>query len=81
MTKSKDKPDVTPVAPPEEYACRIRNLHQYLGYIAWSEVYESTGELDKVEEILSDLMDIYPKHPHAFLKLWDMKYKAGKYLD
>lgn len=81
MTNSENMPDLTPVAPPEDYACRIKNHHQYLGYIAWSEVYESLGKHQEVEEILLDLVEIFPKHPHAFLKLWDLKYKAGEYYE
>lgn len=72
---------MTPSASPEDYAIRIKHLNQYLGYLAWVEVYESLGKLEDAEDVLIDLIQTYPKFPHAFLKLWDFRFRAKQYYD
>ena len=81
MSNSESSPNITPSSPPEDYAVKIKNLNHYLGYLAWGEVYESLGQSEKHENLLVDLTEAYPKHPHAFLKLWDLRFRAKNYID
>lgn len=73
--------DIQPLRPPEDYAIRIKDVSEYLGYIAWAEIYISLNKDEEAEEVLSDLWSAYPKFPHAFLKLWDFMFKKKRYYD
>jgi hypothetical protein len=81
MCSSEDMPNLEPSGPPEDYACRIKSLNPYLGYLAWAEVYHSLGKTQEEEDLILDLTEQYPKHPHAFLKLWDFRFRAKNYYD
>jgi hypothetical protein len=65
----------------EDYAIRIKSVSEYLGYISWSEIYLSLDKKEEAEEVLVDLCDTYPRFPHAFLKLWDLRFREGRYMD
>jgi len=47
--------DIQPLRPPEDYAIRIKDVSEYLGYIAWAEIYISLDKDEEAEEVLSDL--------------------------
>jgi hypothetical protein len=49
--------------------------------MAWAEIYVSLGKIEQAEEVLIDLSETYPKFPHAFLKLWDFRFRRERYLD
>lgn len=66
---------------PEEYAWKIKSIHKYLGYIAWSDAYSAMGKNTEAEEVLIDLVNVYPRFPHAYIKLWDLRFKSEKYLE
>ena len=73
--------DYEPSGKPEEYALKIKEIHKYLGYIAWSDAYAALGKAAEAEEVLVDLVDVYPRFPHAYIKLWDIRFKNEKYLE
>ncbi|CAI2369054.1 unnamed protein product [Moneuplotes crassus] len=71
---------VSPEKPAEEYAVRIKEISDYLGYIAWSEIYICAGKVTDAEEVLEDLCYTFPTFPHAFLKLWDHRFGKEDYI-
>ena len=75
------KETFSPKKPAEEYAVQIKEISDYLGYIAWSEIYLSCGKDEDAEEVLSDLCYTYPRFPHAFLKLWDLRFRKKQYME
>lgn len=72
---------IKPISPAEDYAIRIKSVSEYMGYISWAEIYFSLGKKEEAEEVLIDLCDTYPRYPHAFLKLWDMRFRDKRYMD
>lgn len=81
MNSSKNNINIKSVKPPEDYAIRIKAISEYLGYIAWSDIYASLNKNSEAEEVLMDLCEAYPRFPHAFLKLWEHRFQRGKYLE
>ena len=56
---------------PNIYASKIMKINKYMGYIGWVEVYLKDKTKQKLaNDVLYDLMNEYPKNPHAFLRKW-----------
>lgn len=81
QARSENGPNLEPVRPSENFACRIKEANEYLGYIAWSDVYMSINKPKEAEEVLIDLTQHFPRFPHAYLKLWDFRFRRGKFVE
>lgn len=56
---------------PNIYASKIMKINKYMGYLGWVEVYLKDKTKQKLaNDVLYDLMNEYPKNPHAFLRKW-----------
>lgn len=63
---------------PSHYAACIYDLDKYYGCLAWSSIFLSSGESQKGELALKELIEQYPKRPESYLKLWNFYYNTSK---
>lgn len=62
---------------PEHYATRIKEIDEYYGYLAWSEISVRSRDLQERERgelILKELVNSDPLRPEAYIKLWHYYY-------
>ena len=56
--------------------------NKYMGYISWAEIYlRDKKKKDLGDNVLQDLINEYPKYPHAFLRKWRKDFDSGNFLD
>lgn len=68
LEKNKSELKVKPKFVLEDIAVRIKELDEYMGYMAWSEIYLSRK--DKVEfglSVLNELVEFYPNAIFAYI--------------
>jgi len=68
----------------EAYSYQIKRIDEYLGYIAWTEMYtysSDTSKLNDCKDVLRELIVSYPARPEAYLKLWTFYTKAKRIED
>ena len=63
---------------PLHYAARIYDVDKYYGSLAWSSIFLDRGESEKGEMILREIIELCPKKPEAYLKLWSYYYNKSK---
>ena len=63
---------------PCHYASCIHSLDKYYGFLAWSSIFLSSDTPSKGELGLKEMIDLYPKRPEAYLKLWSFYYNTSK---
>ena len=51
-------------------ALELKSINPYLGYIAWSEVYATTGQINKSVEVLKDCIQTEPYKVYAYIRLY-----------
>ena len=67
---------------PQHYASKIKEIDDFYGYLAWSEVYirsQAHSNQEKSENILKELIKLYPSRPEAYIKLWYYYYSSESY--
>jgi hypothetical protein len=65
---------------PEDFASRIVELHKYLGALAFVEIQLGDPEqVIKGRERLLQIIEKYPKYPHAFYRLWLFDFSSSNY--
>jgi tetratricopeptide (TPR) repeat protein len=64
---------------PQHYAAKIYEHDKYYGSLAWSTIFLSTGDHEKGEKVLKELLDLCPKKPEAYLKLWNFYYSTQSF--
>lgn len=55
---------------PQVTAARIRDMDEYYGYLAWSEVFINENLVQKGIHVLQELIRCFPTRPEAYFKLW-----------
>lgn len=68
----------------EAYSYQIKRIDEYLGYIAWTEMYTYTSDTTKLndcKDVLRELIINYPGRPEAYLKLWTIYNKMKRIED
>jgi hypothetical protein len=61
---------------PEEYALKIKEMDNYLGYLAWAEIYLATKKTEKFgRNVLRELVKEYPSQPEGYLRMWSIKFE------
>ena len=56
----------------------IKKADEYVGYLAWAEVYLSTKDKREVGiQVLEDLVRDHPNRPQAYLRLWNIYNLTG----
>ena len=67
---------------PQHYASRIKEIDNFYGYLAWSEVLmrsETSANKDRSEAVLQELIQVYPSRPESYIKLWYHYYASKSY--
>ena len=67
---------------PQHYAAKIKEIDQFYGYLAWSEVMGAgcnEGHKEKSIVLLRQLTINYPGRPEPYLKLWYYYYSIKDY--
>lgn len=67
---------------PQYYASKIKEIDDFYGYLAWSEVLirsQAGINKEKSEGILNELMQAYPSRPEVYIKLWYHYYSSKLY--
>lgn len=60
---------------PKFYASKIKEIDDYYGYLAWSEIFfNDDREWMKAIYVLKELVNTYPDRPEAYVKLWQHYY-------
>eukprot|EP00826_Nyctotherus_ovalis_P043530 TRINITY_DN4595_c0_g1_i5.p1 TRINITY_DN4595_c0_g1~~TRINITY_DN4595_c0_g1_i5.p1 ORF type:complete len:407 (-),score=128.39 TRINITY_DN4595_c0_g1_i5:1287-2507(-) len=75
---------VKPKNKAEAYSYQIKRIDEYLGYIAWTEMYtysSDTTKLNDCKDVLRELVTNYPGRPEAYLKLWALYVKMERLED
>jgi hypothetical protein len=65
----------------EVYACGIKKVDKYLGYIAWTELYSYSGlktDNEAAKDILWELVAKDANRPEAYCKLWAIYNREHK---
>ena len=57
--------------PPQVTAARIREIDDYYGYLAWTEVFMNDNLVHKGLHVLQELIRCFPTRPEAYFKLWE----------
>jgi tetratricopeptide (TPR) repeat protein len=61
---------------PQFYACKIKDLDSYYGYLAWAEIYfKQKNQWGKAVSVLKELIKKEPKRPEAYIRLWQWHYE------
>lgn len=55
---------------PQVTAARIREIDDYYGYLAWSEVFFHENLVEKGVHVLQELIKSFPTRPEAYFTLW-----------
>ncbi|CAG9326692.1 unnamed protein product [Blepharisma stoltei] len=64
---------------PKYFAYQIKEIDDYYGYLAWSEIlFEDEKEWQKGLHVLKELVNGYPDRPEAYIKLWQHYYYTVK---
>ena len=63
---------------PQFYATKIKAIDTYYGYIAYSEVFISEGNLQMAMSVLTELVAHNPSRPEAYMELWKIYYENNK---
>lgn len=62
----------------KDYAQTLKKADEYIGYLAWAEIYISTTEKREVGiQVLEDLVKENPNRPQAYLRLWSIYNLIG----
>lgn len=67
---------------PLYYASQIKDIDDFYGYLAWSEVFirsQTDSNQVRSESILKELIQIYPSRPESYIKLWYYYYASKAY--
>ncbi|OMJ76044.1 hypothetical protein SteCoe_24679 [Stentor coeruleus] len=64
---------------PQVTAARIREIDDYYGYLAWSEVFMNDGLKEKSLHVLHELIRCFPTRPEAYFKLWEHYTKNAQH--
>lgn len=67
---------------PQYYACKIKDLDSYYGYLAWVEIYfKQKNQWGKAVSVLKELIKKEPKRPEAYIRLWQWHYERMQALE
>ncbi len=67
---------------PEVYSSEIKKIDDYLGYVAWTEIYRYSSvqsQIDDAKDLLWELIGKDVNRPEAYCKLWRIYVKEKKY--
>ncbi|CAG9335500.1 unnamed protein product [Blepharisma stoltei] len=60
---------------PRFYAAKIKEIDNYYGYVAWSDIlFSEEGQEAKGRDTLRECIMQYPNRPEAYIKLWQYYY-------
>ncbi len=66
---------------PEVYSSEIKKIDDYLGYVAWTEIYRYSkvqSQMNDAKDLLWELIGKNTNRPEAYCKLWSIYSKEGK---
>lgn len=76
LEKNKAELKIKPKFVVEDIAVWIKELDEYMGYLAWAEIYISKKD-SKVEfglSVLNEMVEFYPNLIFAYIRLWNILY-------
>mmetsp|Transcript_19037 Transcript_19037/g.19030 ORF Transcript_19037/g.19030 Transcript_19037/m.19030 type:complete len:329 (-) Transcript_19037:1005-1991(-) len=72
----------TEIESAEHYAVRIKEIDDYYGFLAWSEISlakQSSRSIERGENILKEMINLAPERPEAYIMLWSYYYNKKEY--